>query len=293
MTRRLDSCDLLLHGAAMRGPTGRPRRATAVLVRDGWIGATAADGEIGAVQARERVDLRGALLLPGFVDAHLHFLEGSIHALGPRLHDVSSPEMLARRLDEVVRRTPPGHWILGSGWNESLWPGAELPHRRWIDPVSPDHPVFLQRHDMHLGIANTRALRLAGIRSGAPDPPGGRIDRDPGGSPTGILRDNAMSALFRVVPPRDDALPREALAAGFRHALAAGLTGFHEFDSLDVLRVYAQLDARGELPVRVTFHPFLNQRADIERSRYSDRLAVGALKAFLDGSLGSRTARFF
>lgn len=289
----MEGCDLALEGAVIRGSAGRSRGVKTVLIRDGWIDAVTRARDAMNIQAGARVNIEGALLLPGFVDAHLHFLEGSIHALGPRLHDVSSAVMLARRLEEVVRRTPPGQWILGSGWNENLWPGASLPHRSWIDPVSPDHPVFLQRHDLHLGIANERALRLAGIRGGTPDPPGGRIDRDAGGKPTGILRDNAMNALFRVVPPRDDATRREALASGFRHALAAGLTGFHEFDDLNVLPVYAQLDARGELPLRVLFHPFLNQRAQIERPRYSDRLAVGALKAFLDGSLGSRTARFF
>ncbi len=285
---------LLLRGGLRHPRTGRRLSRGAVLLRNGRIVAVGAEAERNAEDARA-LDLRGALIVPGFVDAHIHFLEGALHALVPDLHGANTVETFVRRIADAARRTPPGGWILGSGWNEKLWPGAPLPHRRWIDPVTGSRPVFVQRHDLHMGLANGAALRAAGIDRETPDPPGGVIDRDPDGAPTGILRDNAMSMIFRAVPPVDDDLRRRALERAFPRALAAGLTGLHELDGLDAFRCYRTLDDGNALPLRIVFGPPLRvwRELDADLRRPGRRLRIGPLKSFLDGSLGSGTARFF
>jgi predicted amidohydrolase YtcJ len=282
--------------------TGDPVRpwAEAVGVAGERIAAVGSDAEVRArVGPRTRViDARGRLVVPGFVDAHTHFVSGGFGLLGVRLRDADTPDEFVRRLAEHARRLPPGRWITGGEWDHERWPGAPLPRRDWIDSVTPDHPVFVTRLDGHMGLANTRALREAGIARGTPAPPGGVIVRDPAtGEPTGILKDAAMALVTSRIPaPSDDEMD-EALEAALRHAAALGVTTIHDMGAWRDLEAYRRFRARDALTVRVHLYTPLPEwqrlAEEVARAGRGDAwLRIGGVKGFVDGSLGSSTAYF-
>ena len=166
----------------------------AVVVRDGRIAhvGSLAEAQSGARPAAHRFDLAGRALMPGFVDAHTHFLTGGRKLSCVTLRDAASRPDFTRRVEADASARKPGSWILGGDWDHELW-GGDLPDREWIDAVTPGHPVWLHRLDIHMALANSVTLRMAGIDDETPDPPGGTIVRDETGRATGVLKGDASS----------------------------------------------------------------------------------------------------
>lgn len=241
------------------------------------------------------IDLRGRLAVPGFIDNHVHFVNGGFQLSRVQLRDAASADEFTARIAAHVT----DGWILGGGWDEQSWTPYALPTRQLIDPVTPSTPAFLHRLDMHMAVANTRALQLAGITRDTPDPAGGTIVRDAEGEPTGLLKDAAMAMVSAVIPPPS---VDERIAAGraaLREAARFGVTSFCDMgmspEAFDDFRAYQRLEREGALTARVShFMPIGSyerlRNAGVEKRFGSERLRVGGLKGFADGSLGSSTA---
>jgi predicted amidohydrolase YtcJ len=287
---------LLRNGSVHTMDPARPV-ATAVACRDGRILAVGSDAEAGAAAGpgAQVIDLHGRTVIPGLTDAHLHFIWYAVGLSRPNLDGARSlPEALAR-LGAALSAGSPGEWVLGSGWNHEDWAQPAFPCRQDLDGLTADRPVVLRRKDGHSVWANSLALERAGIAAGTTDPAGGSIDRDEHGSPTGILRENAVDlVLERVPPPGPDTL-RRALAAGVARAHAAGLTGIHDMEGAEALALFQEAHGRGELTLRVTMQiPADNLEhalaLGLRTGLGDDVVRIGHLKLFADGSLGSQTA---
>ena len=245
------------------------------------------------------IDLLGRLALPGFIDDHTHFMIGGLHLLSVDLRDAATPEEFARRIKERAARLASGRWVTGGDWDHERWPGGPLPTRDLIDRHTPNHPVFVTRLDGHMGLANSAALRLAGITKETKDPPGGTIVRDPStGEPTGILKDDAQALINRVIPAATDAEREEALKASLDAAARFGVTSIQDITPWPDYDTYRKFRDTGRLTVRVYARTPMSQwkrQADMvaRHGKGDDWLRLGGLKAFVDGSLGSTTALFF
>jgi hypothetical protein len=278
--------------------TGTGDSASAIAVRDGRVVAVGSPDDVApwAGPRTERVDLGGRLVVPGLLDSHTHFLEGGFELAGIQLRDAATPEEFARRIGAFAARHP-DEWMTGGTWDHELW-GGELPRRDWIDAVTPETPVFVSRLDGHMALANTRALERAGVTAATPDPPGGTIVRDATGAPTGVLKDEAMALVARAVPARTELELDRALDAAARHAVERGVTHITDMGSWAGLETYRRAAAAGRLPLRVyaavpiaTWERLRDYVA--RQGSGDDRLAWGAVKGFVDGSLGSTTAWFY
>lgn len=246
------------------------------------------------------IDLHGRLAIPGFIDNHVHFVDGGFQLSRVNLRDAATPEEFAARIAAHATKLGKGKWVTGGEWDEQLWNPYRLPTRQMIDAVTPDNPVFVSRLDGHMALANSVALKLAGITRETPDPPGGTIVRDANGEPTGLLKDAAMSAVFAAIPPSSLEERVAAARAGLREAARFGVTSFCDMSSSDAyadFRAYQQLERDGNLTARVyLFTPIAEyerlKNAGVARRFGGDRLRIGGLKGFADGSLGSSTAAF-
>ncbi|MCM2317499.1 MAG: amidohydrolase [Thermoanaerobaculia bacterium] len=247
------------------------------------------------------VDLGGRLVVPGFIDNHLHFVMGSLQLDAVQLRDATTLDAFTSRIAERARSAGPGQWITGGGWDEQRWSPPLPPTRASIDAVTAENPVFVTRLDLHMGLANGVALRLAGITRETPDPPGGTIVRDGDGEPTGLLKDAAMRLVAAAVPPPDVVARAAAMRRGLREAARLGVTSFCDMaiapDAFDDLRAWQRLDRDGELTARVwSYLPVGSwerlRDVGLESGFGSSRLRIGGLKGFADGSLGSSTAAF-
>jgi predicted amidohydrolase YtcJ len=245
------------------------------------------------------IDLGGKLLLPGFNDAHVHFVEGGSQLDRIQLNDATSPQEFVRRIVDQVRKTPKGEWILGGDWDETKWNPPRLPTKQLIDALTPETPVFVSRYDGHMALANSVALRLANIDSKTPDPPGGVVVRDEHGNPTGALKDAATDLMAKAIPPLSHEQRLHAIRRALAHAASLGVTSVqHMVAEYEDIAVYSALLQRGELTTRIYAAPLITQVDDeakigIRHAFGSPSLRLGALKAFADGSLGSATAYFF
>ena len=245
------------------------------------------------------VDAGGKLLLPGFNDAHVHFVSGGMQLTNVQLKDASSPQEFARRIGERAKVTAKGEWILGGNWDETKWNPPNMPTKELIDTVTPDTPVFVSRYDGHMGLANSVALRLAGITAKTPDPPGGTVVRDAEGNPTGALKDAATDYIDKVIPPLSHDQRLKIVVRALAYAASVGVTSVqHLVASYDDIAVYSELLQRDELTTRIYAAPSITQVDDlaklgIGRAFGGPYLRIGALKAFADGSLGSGTAYFY
>ncbi len=278
--------------------SGDGRAPTAIAVRGERILAVGSDAEVEqlATRATRRVRLKGRRVVPGFIDNHTHFIDGGFGLAGVQLRDAATPEEFANRIGAFAASNPDG-WVLGGTWDHELW-GGELPTKDWIDSLTAETPVFVSRLDGHMGLANTRALSLAGITADTPDPPGGEIVRDEEGRPTGVLKDAAQSLVFGVIPTPSEAEMDRALRAAADHATSHGVTMITDMGSWDGLATYRRAADRGDLDLRVYAVVPLASWERLagyvrEHGRGDARLFWGGVKAFVDGSLGSTTAWFY
>jgi predicted amidohydrolase YtcJ len=293
------SADLvIMHGHAWTVDHAHPQ-AEAVAIHGSRIVAVGTDAEIEKWigPGTKKIDAQGKSVLPGFIDAHVHFSSGGGEISSVQLRDAATPQEFSRRIAEHVRKLPKGEWILGGTWDHELWGGTPLPSHDWIDALTPDTPVFVTRYDGHMALANGLAIRLAGITRETKDPPGGTIVRDKDGNPTGLLKDAAMDLVDRVIPPPSDERLLRMVRAGMQEARRFGVTSIHDISSTEDVRAYQTLAARGELTLRIYCITPLPQweapaTAGIRAGFGNDWIHLGALKGFADGSLGSTTALF-
>jgi predicted amidohydrolase YtcJ len=245
------------------------------------------------------LDARGKLLLPGFNDSHVHFVDGGAHLQEVQLKDAASPQEFAQRIGERAKTTPKGEWITGGDWDEQKWSPPNLPTKELIDPLTPNTPVAVNRYDGHEILVNSVVLRLANITDKTPDPPGGQIVRDEQGNPTGVLRDAAQDLVNKVMPPMSSARRIRAIRHALEHAASLGVTSVQDMNpSYDDVKAYAEMQDRGELTVRIYVAPLETGWKDqakigVRRAFGTPLLRMGAVKGYADGSLGSETAYFF
>ena len=253
------------------------------------------------------VDLKGRRVVPGFNDAHVHFYMGGDGITSVQLLGAVSAEEFRKRIAAFARTRPKGEWILNGNWDHERWTPANLPTHQLIDDVTNDNPVFVNRSDGHMCLANALAMELAGVDKNTKDVPGGIIVRDADGNPTGIFKDAAKSLIERAQPHPSMEHILSALKAAQDYATENGVTSVQDMgvftaqgvDTMaDVIRGYQTLEKRGELHVRVSTHlPLVDWKrlasVGIMADFGTEKLQVGALKSFADGSLGSTTAWFF
>jgi predicted amidohydrolase YtcJ len=284
--------------------------ATAIACRDGFIVAVAdADADVASfIGPKTRViDLRGQFAMPGFNDAHVHLAGAGYQKLEVDLEGVASLPEFQQRIRNRLKDYKPGDWIIGRGWDHTLWPVKKFPTRQDLDAVSTEHPMWFGRVDGHVAVVNSAALALAGITRSTPDPPSGHIEHDAAGELTGMLEeDSAMDLVHDRIPPHSQAQRRRALELALEEAARYGVTSLQDNsvdnkpDSDDYgwknFLVFQQMQGEGKLNVRVTeWLPFgapLERLKDMRAATDPNDpwLKTGQLKAFLDGSLGSRTA---
>ncbi len=246
------------------------------------------------------IDAAGKLLLPGFNDAHTHFASGGFQLESVQLTDATSAEELVRRIAEQAKKMPKGEWMQGGDWDETKWSPAKLPTKEMIDAVTPDNPVFIYRYDGHMALANSLALKLAGVTGKTQTPAGGVIVRDAQGNPTGILKDAALDLVDKAIPAYTHEQMLKAVRLALAHAASLGVTSVQVMNpDYSEVAAYADLRERGELTTRIYAAPLITQGVDDQakigiRHAFGDSyLRIGAVKAYADGSLGSHTAYFF
>jgi predicted amidohydrolase YtcJ len=281
--------------------------AEALVVSGGQLAAVGTNDEVrklaGAVTP---IDAGGRLVLPGFIDTHVHFFEGGIRLASVQLRDAKTRDEFVSRIKAFADTVPTGTWITGGDWDHSLW-GGELPARDWIDRVTPNHPVWINRLDGHMKLANSAALKAAGVTRATSNIAGGEIVRRADGEPTGLLKDNAMALVDKVQPPPSEEMRQRAIAAAMRYVAKRGVTTVHDMSmpaaAWTDLATYAAMRKANALDTRIySVMPLADWerlRDVVARKAYGgadgrgdEWLRVGGLKGFVDGSLGSHTAAF-
>ena len=292
--------DLIILNAAIRTMDDAKPTAEAVAVSGNRIAAVGSTADVRKLAGPKTrlVDAGGKSVVPGFNDAHVHWLTGGFSITNVNLREARSPEEFARRIGDFAKTLPKGRWILEGSWDHENWPGTPLPTRHIIDAVTPEHPVFVNRLDGHMGLANSLALKLAGVTKETKEVPGGLIVRDASGEPTGLLKDAAMSLVERVVPPPSWDEKLAAARAATEHAARLGVTSIQDMSAGDDVGLYQYLHERGELKTRIYGMRSIVSwevlgKTGVRGAFGNEWLRIGGLKGFADGSLGSTTAFFF
>ena len=295
------AADLIITNAKVWTVDKNQPEAQAVAVLGDRIVAVGSKGDVESWRGSgtKVIDAGGKLLLPGFDDAHVHFITGGQQLDSVQLNDVTNVQEFVRRIGEKAKTVAKGEWITNGDWDETKWNPPNLPTKEMIDPVTGDIPVFVSRYDGHMGLANSAALQLAGITAQTADPPGGTIVRDAQGNPTGALKDAAMDAMFNAIPPLTHEQRVHAAKRALAYAASIGVTSVqHMNPDFEDIAAYSDLLRRGELTARIYAAPLITQVNDeakvgVGRAFGGPYLRIGAVKAYADGSLGSRTAYFF
>ena len=279
--------------------TGDPKRpwADAVAVAGDRITAVGSSAEIRKLASAftRIVDAKGMMLLPGFIDSHVHFLSGGFGLTSVQLRDVRTKEEFVRRIKAHAATLPAGAWMLEGNWDHQNW-GGELPRKDWIDSVTPNTPVFVQRLDGHMSLANSAALRAARVTAETRDVDGGTIIRDANGEPTGVLKDNATALVDAAIPDPPPSEEDKALDAAMHFVAEQGVTSIVNMGTWRDLETFERAERAGRLRTRiygvVPLSTWQRLRDTVAaRGRGDNWLHIGGLKGFMDGSLGSHTAR--
>ena len=286
----------------------KQQQAEALAIARNHIVAVGTDSEIKKLAGPDTkiIDLHGRRVVPGFNDAHVHFYNGGDGLASVQLREANSPAEFRATIAAFARTRPKGAWLLNGDWDHERWTPASLPTHDLIDDVTPDNPVFVNRLDGHMALANALAMKLAGVDEHTKDIPGGVIVRDAQGRPTGIFKDAAQDLIEHVIPPPSEEDILRAVRAAEDYAIANGVTSVQDMGIVggptrtraDILRVYEEMHNSGEQKVRISMHiplPEWRKLADLGvTAGFGDvRLHIGGLKGFADGSLGSTTAWFF
>lgn len=274
---------------------------SAIGLKDSIVLFVGDDYNVYAGPETEIIDVGGQFIVPGFIDNHTHFLSGGFQLASVDLRSATTKQAFIDSIKTFAQRLPEGRWILGGDWDHEVW-GGELPDRSWIDSFTGDIPVFVNRYDGHMALANTAALKIAGITENTKAPAGGEIQRRKGSNiPTGLLRDEAMDLVSAKIPPFTDAMMDENLDRAIQEAWRNGVTQIHDMGSyggwID-LDTYRRAKANNKLGIRVYSFVALRTWAKLDslikkEGKGDDRLFWGGLKGFVDGSLGSTTAWFY
>ena len=294
------AADLVVYGRIWTGDSAAPW-AGALAVKGDTIVAIGDSTSLGRwVGSATRVLQNGsAMVVPGMMDAHTHFSSGGAQLTNVDLRFAASPAEFISRIKAYAATLKPGEWILGGDWDHERWANSPLPRRDWIDSVTPNNPVYINRLDGHMGLANSLALKLAGVSKATPDRAGGTIVRDANREPTGVLKYDAQSLAYRVIPEPTPEQADSQMARATNWAAQHGLTGvsavsapWYELASAERLR------KAGLLKTRISFYPPLElwrQVLDTIKADGAgdDWIRIGGVKGFVDGSLGSGTALFF
>jgi hypothetical protein len=275
--------------------------AEAIAVLDDKILAVGKNDEIKKFIGKDTkvIDAKGKLVLPGFIDDHTHFINGGFQLAGINLRDAKSEEEFAKIIKEYAEKNP-RKWITGGDWDHEQWKGANLPYKELIDKYTPNTPIFVTRYDGHMGLANSYALKLAGITKKTLDPKGGTVVKDAKtGEPTGVLKDEAMGPVYALIPEptKEDRIKSAKLALNYIKEL--GVTSVQDVSYLPDIEVYKELERKGELTARMycripieRYKNLIDNKISIDKNSNS-LVKMGVLKAFADGSVGSSTALFF
>jgi hypothetical protein len=244
------------------------------------------------------IDAKGRLVIPGFNDAHVHFMETGSQLSSVDLRDAKTPQEFVERIKNFAAKLPKGRWILGGKWDHENWTPNNLPTAAMIDAVTPDHPVFIDRLDGHMALTNSLAMRLAKVDKNTKDVEGGEIVRDAGGNPAGVFKDAAMTYIAKVIPEFSFEEKLEAAQAATDHAASLGVTSVQDMSTGTDVGIYQELLRRGTLKTRIYGCSPLSdykrwQNAGVRYAFGDPMLRVGCLKGYSDGSLGSTTAWFF
>jgi predicted amidohydrolase YtcJ len=278
--------------------TGNPQQpwAEAIASRGATIVAVGSREEIEPYigSTTEVVQTSGTMLVPGFIDTHVHFAQGGASLSSVQLRDAKTPQEFSQRIAEYAATLRPGEWVLEGNWDHQNW-GGELPRKEWIDELTPDNPVWVYRLDGHMAMANSLALKLAGVDADTADIAGGEIVRDADGYPTGVLKDNALSLVDSAVPLPGNELLDHQLESAMQHVAAQGVTTVHDMSGFRMLEAYRRLHAAGKMITRVysvvPLREWEQLRDEVAANGTGDEwLRIGGLKGFMDGSLGSHTA---
>jgi predicted amidohydrolase YtcJ len=295
------SATLMITNAAVYTVDKQRPKAEAVAVIGDRIVAVGSKAEIDSWRGPQTkvIDAGGKLVLPGFNDAHLHFIQGGAQLDQVSLTDAPTPQEFAKRIAAQARKTPKGEWVLGGRWDETKWPDPQLPTKELVDPVTSDTPIFVERYDGHQALANSAAMKLAGVDAKTPDVPGGVIVRDGSGNPTGIFKDAAQELIYKAIPPMSHEQRLRAARRALEHAASLGVTSVqHMNPEFADVAAYSELAENGELIARIYAAPMETSWQDqakvgIRHAWGSKYLRLGAVKGYADGSLGSRTAYMF
>lgn len=293
--------DLIVYGKVWTGDSAQPL-VQAVATRGDTIVALGDSASVAklAGQATTILSNGASLVTPGFMDGHVHFLSGGYQLSSVDLRPADSPQDFVARLKAFVSERQPGEWIVGGDWDHERWPGSPLPRRDWIDSVTPNNPVFLSRLDGHMGVANSLALKAAGIDRNTRSIPGGTIVKDPRtGEPTGVLKDEAMGPVYAVIPEGTPAQDDAAIARAMSFMASKGVTAVAAVSApWSEIAAVKRAHAAGSQTVRVAFFPSLGDWHRVADTMTADGpgddwVRVAGVKGFIDGSLGSTTALFF
>lgn len=284
----------IVNGHVWTGDSAKPW-AEAVAIADHDILAVGTSDEIRRIAGDSKViDAAGAMVTPGFIDSHVHFLDGGFALASVKLRDARTKDEFIRRIADFAKTLPKGTWIRNGDWDHTNW-GGELPTHEWIDSVTPNNPVWINRLDGHMNLANALALSAAHVDRTTKDVAGGTIVRDAKGNPTGVLKDNAMGLVDAVQPPRSDAEADIALDSAMHYVASNGVTSVHHMGLMSDLAVFRRAEIANRLTTRIVAQVPLSQWAALRDTvkasgNGSTWLHIGGLKGFVDGSLGSHTA---
>lgn len=296
----LEPCPRVINGGTLIDGTGRPPiKDSVIVVKDEWITAVGKRDQVEIPPGAEIIDASGRTVLPGLIDAHVHFVGLGVRMIqNINLRDTKTISEALEKVKTRISEVEKGVWILGRGWDDSKWEDRRYVSKYDLDPISPDNPVMLTRVCGHLVSINSKALEIAGITKDTPDPKGGEIDRTPEGEPTGVLKD-ASQLVRKHVPEVNDEIYVEGLRRASEHALSLGCTSIHEAGIGAVqMRAYQTALEKGYLKVRaylmwrernIEAIKTLGLRTDFG----NDMIRLGSAKMLVDGSIGARTAAFF